>query len=89
MKKLNCVDSIQINKAVLTPEVISCLESLQADNNFGLYAIRDDIANVVCFLGRCITMLDDDCHMEINNAIAALSQARRTIMELENVGIKA
>ena len=83
MKRINSTDSIQINKAILTPEVIHCLESLQADNNLGLHIIRDDIASVVCFLGRCLTMLDDDCQEEINDAIAALSQTRRTIQELQ------
>ena len=83
MKKLDSNDLVQINKAILTPEIINCLESLQADNNLGLQIIQDDIANAVCFLGRCITMLDDDCQEEINNVIAALSQTRRTIKELE------
>ena len=84
MKKLNCSDLIQLNKAVLSPEVVQCLESLQADDNLGLQIIRDDLANAVCFLGRCAAMLDEDDQQEINQIITALSQTRRTIEELQN-----
>ena len=82
MKELNDSNFIQINKIVLTSETIRCLESLQAHNNFGLHAIRDDLAHAVCLLGQCVSMIDEDLQEDVLKSVTALAQARKTLKEL-------
>ena len=88
MKQINCEELIQINKAVLTPKAIQCLEKLQAQENFGLDAIYFELGNAICFLGRCITLLDNEHREHVVNIIAALSQVQNTIEDFQKPVMK-
>lgn len=73
---------VQVNKAVLTPDAIAKLEELQENNNDRLNAMREDMADVVCLIGRCMHMVDDECHPDLHNAINSLSIMRESLNTL-------
>jgi hypothetical protein len=78
MKKI-----LQVGKAILTEEAVSTLENLQAENNFGIEAVREDLANAVCFIAKCLSHIGNDLNQEATGVMIALTQTRESISELK------
>ncbi len=76
MKNTETKHHIEIEGVILTEDALSELRAMQANDNDFLNCTRESVADVVCFLAKCMDCMEKTDNEEITTLMATLSRLR-------------
>lgn len=83
MKKYEVKRLVHIDNVVLTPKALERLAAYQQSGEDGVDLDRNMLADAVCFIGKCLYMIDKQYHEEAHEIISNLALIRDNINELK------